>query len=122
MIYLSEIEIENIRKCAESYKITIIVVNVGSTFDLSFMDDISGIIALVYFCQQGMEGGTAFADIISGRVSPSGKLADTWPKKYDDIPFAREYSYLKDNLENEYYREGIYVGYRYFDTFNIESK
>jgi beta-glucosidase len=119
---LSESEMENIRKCAETYNKTIVVINVGSTFDLSFMDDISGINALIYFCQQGMEGGIAFADIISGRVSPSGKLVDTWPKKYDDIPFAREYSYLNDNLENEYYKEGIYVGYRYFDTFNIEPK
>ncbi|MFW6120288.1 MAG: glycoside hydrolase family 3 C-terminal domain-containing protein, partial [Petrotogales bacterium] len=119
---LSEIEKENIRKCAKSYRNTVVVINVGSTFDLSFVDNIQGINALIYFCQQGMEGGQAFADLISGKVSPSGKVVDTWPKKYDDFPFAREYSYLNGNLENEYYKEGIYVGYRYFDTFDIEPQ
>lgn len=64
-----------------------------------------GINGLIYFCQQGTQGGTAFADIVSGKVTPSGKLVDTWPKRYDDIPFAREYSYLNGDLENEYYRK-----------------
>ena len=45
-----------------------------------------------------------------------------WVKKYEDIPFANDYSYLNGDLEEEYYREGIYVGYRYFDTFNVEPK
>jgi len=102
--------------------LTFTVTSVLSIFDLSFIDDIQGINALIYFCQQGMEGGRAFADLISGKVSPSGKVVDTWPKKYDDIPFAREFSYLNGNLENEYYKEGIYVGYRYFDTFDIEPQ
>ena len=53
-------------------------------------------------------------------VTPSGKLADTWAKKYEDIPFADQYSYLNGNLKEEFYREGIYVGYRYFDTFGVE--
>ncbi len=119
---LSDTERRNIEKCAKSYKNTIVVVNVGAPFDLSFIDEIQGINALIFFCQQGTEGGTAFADLISGKVSPSGKLVDTWPKKYDDIPFAREYSYLNGNLDNEYYKEGIYVGYRYFDTFNVEPQ
>jgi beta-glucosidase len=119
---LTEIEKKNIGKCAESYKKTIVVINVGSVFDLGFMEEIPGINALLYFCQQGMQGGRAFADILSGKSTPSGKLVDTWPKKYDDIPFAREYSYLNGDLENEYYREGIYVGYRYFDAFNVEPR
>jgi len=67
----------------------------------------------------GTEGGNAFADLISGKVSPSGKLADTWAKNYTDIPFSNSYSYINGDLENEYYREGIYVGYRYFDSFGI---
>ncbi len=120
--YLSELEKKNIKKCAEAYRKTIVVINVGSVFDLSFMEEIPGINALIFFCQQGSQGGKAFADIISGRVTPSGKLVDTWPREYEDVPFAREFSYLNGNLENEYYKEGIYVGYRYFDTFNVESR
>ncbi len=119
---LSTVEAVNIKKCVKSYARTIIVINVGSSFDMSFLDDISGINAVIFFCQQGTEGGTAFADIVSGKVSPSGRLSDTWAKKYEDIPFAQEYSYLNGNLEDEYYSEGIYVGYRYFDTFNVEPR
>ncbi len=119
---LAKVEVVNIKKCVKAYGKTIIVINVGSSFDMSFLDNISGINAVVFFCQQGTEGGNAFADIISGKVSPSGRLSDTWAKKYEDIPFANEYSYLNGNLEDEYYNEGIYVGYRYFDTFNVEPR
>lgn len=119
---LSEIEFKNIKKCVENYKTTIVVINVGSSFDVSFMDEIKGINALVFFCQQGSEGGKAFADIITGNMAPSGRLTDTWAMKYDDIPFAEEFSYLNCNLDNEYYKEGIYVGYRYFDTFKVKPR
>lgn len=119
---LSEIELKNIKKCVKNYKTTIVVINVGSSFDISFMDEIRGTNALMFFCQQGTEGGTAFADILTGKVSPSGHLTDTWAMKYDDTPFAREFSYLNGNLDNEYYKEGIYVGYRYFDTFKVKPR
>lgn len=67
----------------------------------------------------GTAGGEALADVLSGNVSPSGHLSDTWVMKYEDIPCAREYSYLNGNVEKEYYKEDIYVGYRYFDTFDV---
>ena len=67
-------------------------------------------------------GGRAFADLVSGKVSPSGKTVDTWPKRYEDIPFAMEYSYLNGDVDEEYYREGIYVGYRYFDSYGVEPR
>jgi len=119
---LTEAEKANICFCAEHYEKMILVINVGSSFDMSFLEEISGISAVLFFCQQGTMGGKAFADIVSGAVTPSGKLTDTWAKKYDDIPFAREYSYLNGNLAEEYYKEGIYVGYRYFDSFNMEPR
>ena len=87
---------------------------------MSFAEEIPGINAILYFCQLGTEGGNAFADILSGEVAPSGKLSDTWAKQYGDIPFANNYSYLNGNLDNEDYREGIFVGYRYFDSFGVE--
>ena len=47
---------------------------------------------------------------------------DTWPEKYEDIPFAMDYSYLNGDVDQEYYREGIYVGYRYFDSYDVEPR
>ena len=51
---------------------------------------------------------------------PEGKLTATWARRYEDYPFADTYSYLNGNLEKEEYREGIYVGYRYFESFGVK--
>ena len=118
--YLTDEEREAIRFCAEHYEKFLLVINCGSAMDMGFAEEIPGINAILYISQLGTEGGNAFADLISGAVTPSGKLADTWAKKYEDIPFADQYSYLNGNLKEEFYREGIYVGYRYFDTFGVE--
>jgi len=119
-LYLTDEERAAITFCAEKYDKFLLVINAGSSIDMAFADEIPGINAILYICQLGTEGGHAFADVIDGTVSPSGKLSDTWAKQYSDIPYAMEYSYLNGDLENEYYKEGIYVGYRYFDTFQVE--
>lgn len=119
-MFLTDEEVEAISFCAEKYPNFLLVINSGSSIDMSFAEKIPGINAILYFCQLGTEGGNAFADIISGAVSPSGKLSDTWAKQYSDLPFANEYSYLNGNLDEEYYKEGIFVGYRYFDSFVVE--
>lgn len=119
---LSDEEKTNLAMCAANYEKLIIVINTGSVFDMSFLDEIQGIGAVIYYSQQGMAGGKAFADIICGKVSPSAKTVDTWPARYEDIPFALEYSYLNGNVDEEYYREGIYVGYRYFDSYDVEPR
>ena len=120
--FLSEDEKANLTLVAAAYPHTIVVINVGGQIDLSWTDDIEGINALVYFVQGGMAGGDALADILSGRFNFSGKLAASWAMRYEDIPFAMEYSYLNGDLENENYREGLYVGYRYFDSFKIAPR
>lgn len=117
--YITDIERENLKIVAAAYRHTILVINVGGTIDLGFLDEIDGIDAVVLFGQGGMEGGNALAEVLSGRLNFSGKLTDTLPLSYDDIPFGKEFSYLNGDLENEYYREGIYVGYRYYDSFGI---
>ena len=106
--------------CASHYEHFVLVINSGAPIDVSFKDEIKGINAIVYMCQLGSQGGNALADLLSGILTPSGKLADTWAKKYSDIPFSDQYSHMNGNLEQEFYREGIYVGYRYFDTFGVE--
>ena len=118
-MFLTDEEREAIRFCAEKYPNFLLVINCGSSIDMAFTQEIPGINAILYLCQLGTECGHAFADVISGAVSPSGKLSDTWAKQYSDIPYSEEYSYLNGNLNDEYYKEGIYVGYRYFDSFGI---
>jgi len=118
--FLTDEEREIITFCAKHYKKFVLVINGGSSIDMSFVDEIDGIGAILFICQLGTEGGHAVADVLSGEVTPSGKLADTWAKSYSDIPFYNEYSYLNGNLNDEYYKEGIYVGYRYFDSFGVK--
>ena len=119
-LYITDVEREAITTCVNHYKNFILVINSGCSIDMSFVDEIPGIGAILFICQLGTEGGHAFADVISGQVTPSGKLADTWAKQYADIPFHNEFSYLNGNVNDEYYKEGIYVGYRYFDSFGVE--
>ena len=119
-LFLTDEETAAIRFCAEKYDKFVLVINCGSAIDMGFAQEIPGINAILYICQLGTEGGHAFADVISGAVTPSGKLSDTWAKNYSDIPFSNEFSYLNGDLEDEYYKEGIYVGYRYFDSFGVE--
>ena len=120
--YITDIERENLRILSEAYKNTILVINVGGHIDLSFLDEIKGIDAVVLFVQGGEEGGNALSDVLSGKVNFSGKLSDTIPLRYEDIPFGDEFSYLNGDLKNEYYKEGIYVGYRYFDSFDKDVR
>ena len=121
-MFVTDIEEANIAFCAKHYQKFILVINAGAQLDVSFLDKMEGINAVLFMCQLGTAGGRAVADILSGKVTPSGKLASTWAMKYSDIPFSDEFSYLNGNLEDEYYKEGIYVGYRYFDTFNVEPR
>lgn len=118
---LNDREVENLKICRRFYKRLIVIINVGGYMDLSPLDEI-GAEAIVFFGQQGAEGGHALADIISGRVSPSGHLTATWPKSYGDVPYGNEYSVLNGNTVYEEYKENIYVGYRYYDTFGIAPR
>ena len=101
------------------YDHVILVLNTGGLIDLGFTDapGRENIDAILYIHQPGMEAGTAFADIISGAVTPSAKLTDSWAYSYADYPNAETFSCNSGNVEREEYVESIYVGYRYFDTF-----
>lgn len=118
--YVTEEEKAAIGYCAAHYENFVLLLNCGSSMDMGFAREIPGINAVLYICQPGSQGGNAVADILSGTVTPGGKLTDSWAKRYEDIPFAADYSYLNGDLQNENYREGIFVGYRYFDSFGVE--
>ncbi len=117
---LTEEERAAIAYCAAHYERFVLVINCGSSMDMGFLEEIEGINAVLYICQPGTQGGNAVADILSGAVSPSGKLTDTWAKRYSDVPFGGEFSSLDGKPREAYYREGIYVGYRYYDSFGVE--
>ena len=117
---LTDGEKQTIACLAQKYEKFILAINCGSAMDMGFLEEIPGINAILYLCQLGTEGGHAFADVISGAVNPSGKLASTWAKQYADVPFGQEYGALNGDLKDEYYKEGIYVGYRYYDSFRVE--
>ncbi len=112
-------EIEAIRKVAAAYAKTIVILNVGSVIDMKALKAIDGIDAILLMSQAGNYGGYALADALTGKSYPSGHLTTTWGVNYTDYPAADTFSHRNGNLDDEYYTEGIYVGYRYFDTFNV---
>lgn len=117
---LDSVEEHSIRFLAEHFMRFILVINTGAPVDLTPLDGMSGIGAIVYMGQPGMEGGRALADVLTGKKTPSGKLAVTWPKSYEDIPFGDEYSIPGE--AHAAYKEGIYVGYRYYDSFGVDPR
>lgn len=100
------------------YESVVLVLNTGGLIDLSFADDFTNIDSILYMSQPGMEGGNALADVLTGKVNPSGKLTDSWAYTYSDYPGASEFSTNGPSLEYAAYHEDIYVGYRFFDSFN----
>ena len=119
--YATEDEIMLMLSIAERYKETILVLNVGAVIDLSFLDAIR-FSAVILLMQGGMETGNAFADILTGKVNPSGRLADTWAYKYEDYPCADTFSERSPDKFQEDYREGIFVGYRWFDKKAVRPR
>lgn len=117
--YLTETEKKQLSDICSLYKHVVVAVNTGGLADLSFMDEFSNIEALLQIVQPGMESGNAFADIVSGAATPSGKLTDSWAYKYEDYPNSESFSHNNGNVDTEYYKEGLYVGYCYFDSFDV---
>ena len=117
--YLTETEKKQLSDICSLYKHVVVAVKTGGLADLSFMDEFSNIEALLQIVQPGMESGNAFADIVSGAATPSGKLTDSWAYKYEDYPNSESFSHNNGNVDTEYYKEGLYVGYRYFDSFDV---
>ncbi len=117
--YLSEAEEQQLAQICALYPNVVLALNTGGQVDLSALDKYPNIAAVLQLSQLGCEGGNAFADVLSGKVTPSGKLSSTWAIRYEDYPNSATFSHNNGNVEQERYAEGIYVGYRYFDTFQV---
>ncbi len=113
---LTEAEEILLRNVCSAFQKTVVVLNCGNLIDLSFMDSYN-ISALLYAWQGGQEGANALVDVLSGKISPSGKLTDTQVFNVTDYPSLNDFG----NKEKLIYNEDIYVGYRYFETFAPEK-
>jgi beta-glucosidase len=110
-------------------KKVVVVLNTGGVVEVASWR--AQVDAILLAWQPGQEGGHALADVLSGQVAPSGRLATTFPVAYADVPYANEFpgklltttgagpSLMGKPSENEY-NEGIYVGYRYYTTFKVK--
>jgi len=108
---LSDGEKELISKVRKAFERVVVILNVGSVMDMSFVEDYSPD-AVLYGWQGGMVGGSGTVDVLTGKVSPSGKLSDTIAYSISDYPSD---AFFGDAVRN-FYAEDIYVGYRYFQT------
>jgi beta-glucosidase len=133
---LTDAELALIKNVAGAYhgahKKVVVVLNIGGVIDVMPWRDNADAILLAW--QPGLEGGNAMADILSGKVNPSGKLATTFPAAYSDVPSAKNFPGkefpekadsgmfgMKAIPAEVTYEEGIYVGYRYYNTFKVKT-
>lgn len=111
--YLSRAEAAMVNAVAERFSRVVVVMNVGGMVDTKWFAEDPRIGAVLMSWQGGMEGGVATAEVLTGKVSPSGKLADTFAKDLADYPSSYNFHESEDYVD---YTDDIYVGYRYFET------
>jgi beta-glucosidase len=138
---LTTIEKDLINSITSAYhskgKKVIVILNIGGVIETASWKDVPDAILLAW--QAGQEAGNSIADILVGKVNPSGKLASTFPVNYKDVPSARNFpgkvigqtqpqadkeadmmaSFMRPQPAEVTYEEGIYVGYRYYTTFKV---
>lgn len=139
--YLTEAEEKLVQEVCTHFVNVVVILNVNGLIDLSWIRKYPGIKSLIFLGIPGEEGATALAEILTGQVCPSGKMAVTVAEHYEDYPSAKYFSWDKEHLDQiaDYetyglsaeengsrgfakspvtlYWEDIYAGYRYFDTF-----
>lgn len=113
---LAEIELDMLRKVRKAFDKVVLVMNVSAVLDMKEIAEVSPD-AILYAWQGGEMGGLGTVDVLMGRVSPSGKLVDSIVREIEDAP---AYPYF-GNEEYNNYSEDIYVGYRYYETFDRDA-
>ena len=112
---LPQNQLNLLKRLAKVNKRIVFVMYGGSPVEVSFDDDV---MAFLNMYLPGEEGGEATYELLFGKANPSGKLCETWPEKYTDVPFYDEFTYTT----NDRYKESIFVGYRYYSSFNVPVK
>ena len=116
-IVLPEGQDDLIRAVAKVNKRTVVVLINGSPVGMEpWIDSVPTVVEAWY---PGQEGGNAIARVLFGEVNPSGKLPDSFPKRLEDTPSFGNYPGSEGKV---YYKEGIFVGYRYYDTKHVEPR
>lgn len=115
--YLTKDEKSLLENVTTHFKKTVIVLNIGNIIDFGFFETLKGDTALLLVWQGGMESGNSIADILFGKSEPSGRLPVTVAKSYEDYPSSQNFG----NKDFNNYVEDIFVGYRYFETFQKEK-
>ena len=105
-----------IERIASVQENVIVVLMSGSAVEVPWIDQVK---AVLYMGLPGEAGGEAISNLLFGKVNPSGKLAETWPLTYDDCVCKEYYG---EPYKDAQYREGIYVGYRYYDTAGVKVR
>lgn len=113
---LTALEKDMLSKVRKAFEKVVVLLNVGGLIDMSFVNEYAPD-SVLYVWQGGMTGGTGTADVLTGKVSPSGKLSDTIAYSVKDYPSD---PYFGDRVRN-FYSEDIFVGYRWFETFAPEK-
>ena len=134
---LTASEVELINNVSAAFhakgKRTVVILNVGGVIETASWKSIPDAILLAW--QGGQETGNSIADILSGKANPSGKLAVTFPQKYEDVPSSATFpgkelpsdtpeegsrrGFMRGAPAEDVYTDGIYVGYRYYETFGV---
>ncbi len=116
-------EVNLINNVSEAFhslgKKVVVILNIGGVIETASWKD--KVDAIILPWQPGQEGGNSVADVLSGKANPSGKLTMTFPAKYEDTRSAKNWiGTPPENPTSVTYEEGVYVGYRYFNTFNVK--
>ena len=109
-LLLAQNQVDLLQAVAAANPKIVVVLYSGSVVETPWLDNCQ---ALLYAALGGQAGAGAVADALIGKVNPCGKLAETWPLTYADIPSAADFATRRKTVE---YREGLYIGYRYFTT------